>query len=315
MPHVTLIVNPAAGRASLLARQLPALEALLGRHGYTSQVLYTTAEEDSARMLASSVLAASSLVLACGGDGTVNGVVQGLAHTGTTLGVVPLGTADALAGSLGLPRDPGAALALLLTFRPRLIPLGCIGNERRTRFFVTMAGCGPSAALAHALAAGSHAKSRLGRAAYPLQAARLFLTRRWAAFQVNYRLPRSSVWHTAAAASVLVSRVPSLGGFLSRLTPRATLTSSTLHLQLVRPPAHLSLPAWFVASAAGLSNPWLQTLDVEEFRCAPLPGTRHPTLVRTLVQADAEPLGALPCTCSIVPDALNLLLPPGYPVN
>ena len=254
-------------------------------------------------MLAASSAGMSALVLACGGDGTVHGVVQGLAHTGTALGILPLGTANVLASNLGLPPDPLAALALQLPAESKPIPLGRVSTERGARFFVTTAGCGPSGALAQALAAASRSKARLGRSAYPLYAARLFATRRWPAFQADYRLPGSTRWERFEAASVLVSRVPSLGGFLSRLTPGASLCSPSLRAWLLPPPAHLTLPAWFAGASAGLPNPSVRQIEAEEIRCVPL--GRAPVLL----QADAEPMGATPCSFTIVPAALNMLVP------
>ena len=306
MPVATLIVNPAAGRARLLAAQVPLIEALLGQHGYSTSVLTTTPEADSAAVLAARASCDSALVLACGGDGTIHGVIQGLANTATALGVLALGTHNALAASLGLPNDPLAALRLLVTYIPRLIPLGQIETERATRYFVTMAGCGPSGALAHALAGVSGGKARFGRGVYPLQAARLFATRRWPAFRVEYRLA-DGTWLTSETSALLISRVPSLGGMFSRLTPGASLASPRLHAWLLRWPLQLSLPAWFATSLAGLANPWLQQIEADELRCTPL-GSRTRAL-GVLTQADAEPLGPLPCTMRIVPDALNLLMP------
>src|ERR1019366_1082219 len=114
MRLATLIVNPVATKASLLEAQMPAIRALLEHHGYGVSVVKTTSAKGFARDLAAAV-EPSALVLACGGDGTVHGVVQGLAGTEATLGIVPLGTANALARNLGLPLDPLAAIARLMT--------------------------------------------------------------------------------------------------------------------------------------------------------------------------------------------------------
>ena len=303
VPLATLIANPAAGRFPRLAAQLPAIEALLAAHGYTARLRQTTAAPDSAARLAREAIADSALVLACGGDGTVHGVVQGLAHIDIPLGILPLGTHNALASSLGLPPDPLAALARLLPTNPCLIPLGKLVTETDTRFFTTMAGCGPSGALAHALAAGSRGKRRLGRATYPLHAARFLATQRWPAFRVEYRAPGSTTWHSLDAASLLVSRVPSLGGLFARLTPGASLLSPSLHAYVLPSPLHVTFPTWFATSFTGMPNPWLRQLQAEEIRCTPI------AAAPVLLQADAEPLGALPASLRVVPGALNLLLP------
>ncbi len=298
----TLIVNPAAGGARRLTRQLPEISRVLSANGFEVRVLQTTAAADSAARLAAGARD-SAMVLACGGDGTVHGVVQGLAHSAVPLGMLPVGTANALARNLGLKMDPLAALRQLLTYKICRIPLGEMTTSKGTSLFAVMAGCGPDGALVHTLSRAN--KSRFGRVAYYGQAARLFMTRRWPAFQVEYRLADSDEWQRTSAAAVLASRIPDLGGLFSSLTPLATLTSPYLHVHLLRAPAHLSLPAWFALSRTPLPNPYVLALDVAELRCTPVAGP----IVRA--QVDGEPAGGLPASMRMVPDALSLLMPAG----
>jgi diacylglycerol kinase family enzyme len=302
-------VNPAAGRAGLLAEQLPAIESLLEGHGFRVEVVATTESRDSARELASIAAGMSSVVVACGGDGTVHGVIQGLARTPAALGILPLGTANALARNLQIPLDPLSAMARLLTYEPRLIPLGEMQTASRTGLFAVMAGCGPDGALVHALTEGGGAelKSRFGRQAYYAHAVRLFLTRRWPGFEVEMRRSGSGEWTRVRAVAVMASRVPDLGGLFSGLTPLASLTSARLRVHVLKAPSQVSFPAWFVLSRLGLPNRWLTTLDVEELRCTPVGDGGAPVFG----QADAEAMGAIPMTLRVVPDALWLLMPVG----
>ena len=299
MPHATLFVNPAAGGASALHALLASLKTLLAAHGYTSETIATVPGQIATQ--ARTAARRSALVLACGGDGTVHDVLQGVADTDAALGVLPLGTANVLARTLDLPLDPIAALARLLTYTPRSIPLGRIVTLTRTEFFAVMAGCGPDGALAHTHARRTTLKARFGRHAYYAQAAQLFLTRRWPAFQIEFRT--AAGWRTREAVAVMAARVPDLGGAFSGLTPLARLTSPTLHLKVLAGPAHLTLPTWFALSRLGLPNPWVTTVDVQELRCTPLLNRQ------VLAQADAEPMGALPVTLDVVPDAVRLLMP------
>ncbi len=302
MRHATLIVNPAAGRARLLRSQMPAIEQKLAAHGYTSTIVETTPAEGSAQQLAAHAAAISNLVLACGGDGTVHGVLQALAHTEATLGVVPLGTANALARNLTLPLDPLAAVTRLMTYTPRRIPVGQIETPHGTRYFAVMAGCGPDGLLVHTLSqpGAAQLKARFGRAAYYGHAARLFLTRRWSAFQVRFHVAGAADWREMHAVAVMTSRVPDLGGIFSGTTPLANLTDQRLHVQILHAPGWLSLPTWMLCGRFGLSNPWLTTVDADELLCEG-PGV--------YAQADAEPMGHLPMRLTVVPDALSLLMP------
>jgi diacylglycerol kinase family enzyme len=299
MRNVVLIVNPAAGRARLLAAQMPAIEALLLKHGYRAEAVETTAHEGSAAALAAEAARDCALVLACGGDGTVHGVVQGLAQTGVALGIVPLGTANALARNLKLPLDPLAAVTRLMSYEARTVPLGLIATPRATRWFCLMAECGPAGALVDAMAAGSRLKRRFGRVAYYLHAARLFLSRRWPVFRAEFR-GAAGEWQSADAVAMMACWVPDLGGLFSGVTHRASVMDGRLHMQAVRGPAWLSLPLWLLFGARG---PWVREIEADELRCTAI-GAR-----KVYVQADAEPLGVLPLELRVVKDALMMLLP------
>ena len=302
MRTVTLVVNPAAGRAGLLRRQMPAMAALLKARGYDAAFVETTAEDGSAAPIARQAAVDSDIVIACGGDGTVHGVLQGVAQTDAALGVLPLGTANALARNLGLPLDPLRALEQLLSYTPRRIPLGRIETGTHSRWFGAMAGCGPDGALVHSLsqAGAASLKRRFGRSAYYGHAARLFFTRRWPVFRVE--VPETG--QSMEAIALMASRVPDLGGVFSGVTRQASMTDPRLHLQVVRAPAWLSLPAWMACGRTGRPNPWVTTIQTSEVRCVPI-GDKP-----VYAQADAEPLGTLPMTLRVVPAALSLLMPP-----
>jgi diacylglycerol kinase family enzyme len=301
--NAALIVNPVSGRASLLRRRLPAIEAEFRKRKLRLQILYTTPEADSAAKLAQSVVGQAAMIIACGGDGTVHGVLQAIVHTQTALGVLPLGTANALARHLKVPLDPLCAVDCLLKASPTRVAVGSVASLTSSRFFLVMAGCGPDGALVRSLSgdAALRAKRRFGRASYYAQAGRLFLTRGWPGFQLEYRT--GDQWHTTAACAVLASRLPDLGGLFHGLTRRADFHAPTLHLQIIRPPAHLALAAWFTLSRMGVRHPLHRSVDVDEFRCTA--GAGNPTYA----QADAELLGPLPLSARVLPGALTLLVP------
>ncbi len=299
MRRAVLIVNPSAGRARLLAAQMPAIFALLAEHGFGAEAVETTADEGSATVLAAEAASNSALVLACGGDGTVHGVVQGLTQTGVAMGIVPVGTANALARNLKLPLDPLAAVTRLMSYEARAVPLGLITTPAATRWFCLMAGCGPAGALVDAMAAGSRLKRRFGRVAYYIHAARLFVTRRCPVFRVEFR-GAPGEWQSVNAVALMSCWVPDLGGLFSGVTHRASVMDERLHMQVVRGPAWLSLPLWMLFGARG---PWAREIEADELRCAALDERR------VYVQADAEPLGMLPLELQVVKDAVVMLMP------
>ena len=244
----------------------------------------------------------TDLLFACGGDGTVHEAVQGLAHhPSATLGVIPLGSANALARHLKLSLDPVEAALQQLSFVSTKISLGHVSFAsdagRSERYFLSLVGAGPDGMLVRELR--STAKQQSGRSAYYVRAARLFATTRFSPFNVT----ASGV--TQQAVSAMAVRISDLGGLFSPLTPAADLHHPQLQLTLTQSPAELSLPAWFGLSWVRLHalNPFTRTLFVDSFQCGE--GTRAPVSV----QADGEWLGHTPMSVTLVPDALRILLP------
>lgn len=310
MRRATLIFNPNAGRRRDLALLMPALVQVLADHGLTSESAPTTGPGTADTLASQAAASGTDIVFACGGDGTVREVLQGLVGTATALGIVPIGTANALARNLVISLDPIQAVAQQASVSPTRIAVGHISytnassNVPSTRYFTVIAGAGPDGALVHSLLTGQ--KSSMGRTAYYLHAARLFVTRRFPPFRVSYRLQGSEQWHDEIVVSIMAARISNLGGIFSRLTPGASLYSSSLRLFLVRPPAPISLPSWFLFGQLGMhrTNPRLRMLDVAELRCEPL----HPHQP-VHAQVDGEWIGSLPVSVKLIPDALSLLIP------
>lgn len=306
MRRAVLLWNPAAGSAGVFRRELAAMMRVFAEHGISVEVRETTPEAGSARRLASEAVGGADLVVACGGDGTVHDVLQGVAHTGACLGVLPFGTANALARNLGLPMRPVEALRRLLRYAPRELPLSVARTERETRWFTVMAGAGPDGRLVHEMARA--AKARAGRGAYYAEAARLFAMRRFPAFAVEYRLAGAVEWRRTEAVALMVSRVADLGGLFRGLTADSDLAHPHLVAKVLAAPAAMSLPAWFAGGQLGgrVRNPWLTTLLVEEIRCGSS-GTGE----EVYGQVDGEAVGMIPMSIRIEQSGLRLLMPTG----
>src|SRR6185437_4900054 len=107
------------------------------------------------------------LIIVGGGDGTLNSAAAGLVEAGLPLGVLPLGTANDFARTVGIPTDPKKAAKLIAIGSPSPIDLG----EVNGRLFFNVASIGFSAELAADLT--EQAKKRWGKLGYTLTAARL----------------------------------------------------------------------------------------------------------------------------------------------
>ena len=112
------------------------------------------------------------LVIVGGGDGTLNSAAPGLVHTGLPLGVLPLGTANDFARTVGQPLDPAEAAQVIVDGKEHYVDL----DEVNGHLFFNVASIGFSAELAGELSA--KAKKRYGVLGYGVVAARLFMRSR-----------------------------------------------------------------------------------------------------------------------------------------
>src|SRR5581483_6976971 len=143
---VAIIINPISGGARPNAAQRRARAAIdaVERHGDRPEV-FVTERPGHARELARAALARGvRLVIAWGGDGTINEVASALVFGEIPLGIVPAGSGNGLARELGVQTRPERAIASALASAPRPIDVGEVSG----RFFVNIAGVGFDAEVA-----------------------------------------------------------------------------------------------------------------------------------------------------------------------
>ncbi|THA68671.1 phosphatase PAP2 family protein [Streptomyces sp. A0958] len=160
--HTVVIVNPTVTEDE----QRETLRLVLEQHGrHAPRFVSTTADDPGGGQAAAAVREGASLVVVCGGDGTVRAVADRLAGTGTALAVVPCGTGNLLARNLGLLAGPAEALAAALSGSEHRIDLGRIGGDSLpATHFTAMSGAGLDAAMLENT--GSAAKAAIGWPAY-----------------------------------------------------------------------------------------------------------------------------------------------------
>jgi YegS/Rv2252/BmrU family lipid kinase len=210
-----LIVNPRSGGA---ARVLGPARDFAAREGAE---LRLTERPGHAGELAREALAdGCGLVVAVGGDGTVNEVAAALAGTGRLLGLVPGGSGNGLGRALGLHLPPAAALAVLKTGRPRRIDMGLADG----RPFFNVAGLGLEAELADRF----NRAARRGIAGYLRVAAGSLDLLRASRFTLTIGGARSEL----AATTVAVANGPQYGSN-ALIAPRARLDDGRLDITAV----------------------------------------------------------------------------------
>ncbi|HEY3397129.1 MAG TPA: diacylglycerol kinase family protein [Armatimonadota bacterium] len=153
-----IICNPHALHVSERAPRETVLH-LLAQVGLEAEVVTAHDRQETRQLTERAVAEGYDQVVAAGGDGTINSVLQGLVGSAVPLGVLPLGTGNALARYLGVI-NMRQALATLAAGTARAIDLGQIND----RYFAIMAGVGLSAQVSETL--GYPTKRGLGRLSY-----------------------------------------------------------------------------------------------------------------------------------------------------
>ena len=135
-----IIANPTSGSTGFPHpnRNFDETLAFLRKHGWKAEIWYTQSAGDGENLARKAVEQQVNLVIAAGGDGTINEIIQGLAGSETALGVLPSGTVNVWARELGIPLDDARARNVLVNGQTRRIDLGCING----RYFLLMVGIG-----------------------------------------------------------------------------------------------------------------------------------------------------------------------------
>jgi YegS/Rv2252/BmrU family lipid kinase len=271
----------------------------------------TTSPGSAIEQAQQAVTAGADTVIACGGDGTVNEVLNGLMLAGgqATLGVIPLGSGNLLATDLFLPRDTEAAARALLTYQAREVHPGAISFQTKhgpeKRYVIVAAGVGADAELMYLTAVGL--KERYGMYAYFMQMARMTLSHRFPMFQAEWQTENGDR-RKENVAMIMAVRANRFPGLLRRVRLGGSLTRSDYRLMIFKTAKVRHYLNFFASLATGFN--WnVRQIEVAYstwVRCTPLqPADQH----GIHCEADGELLGTLPVEVSIEPRTFKLLMP------
>ncbi len=311
MRKALLLCNPLSGRRR--GRRLADVEAALNvlrSSGVSVSTAATQVAGDATAQVKQAIADGCDTIFACGGDGTVHDVLQGLIGADAALGVIPLGTANSLAHDLGLPLSPASAARAALSAKPHRIAVGRVeyqnfDGERRSRYFTVAVGIGVDAHLFYKL--NPIAKRHLGMMAYYVKATRLWLTHRMENFEVE--ISDGSGAPRAEVSQLLAVRIQDFGGVLRELAPGASLHRDDLRLVLFHTRNRAAYLGYVVRGLVGArwKIPGIQLMHGSALSCRALSSDSSES--RILVEGDGELLGTLPAEISVVPNAVNLLVP------
>ncbi|MER5950413.1 diacylglycerol kinase family protein [Streptomyces sp. NPDC001904] len=221
-----VVYNPLSADAAVL----DTVRQSLSRHGYAdARLVETTADDPGRGQCVEARDAGASLIVVCGGDGTVQAAADALADSDVRLAVVPCGTGNLLARNLHLPLTPKKALDSALGGTAHRLDLGRVeGDGLPATHFAAMSGAGLDAAVMKTT--GSRAKAVIGWLAYALAVLRKVRSPR---MELTLRLDGEQPLHRTARM-VLIANVGTLQGGIC-LVPAARPDDGMLDLLILDP--------------------------------------------------------------------------------
>lgn len=260
----TVVINPIAGPGR--SRTLDACSALartsLGRAGYDVDVCITTGPDAAQSFASAAVDAGHELVVAWGGDGTVNGVGAALAGTTVAMAIIPGGSGNGLARDLGVPLDAPSAFEVAGTGTNRAIDAGELDGS----LFFNVAGIGLDASIADRMALPGARRGLLGYVAATLSELPAYRPRDYAiAFPGGDAAPISSPALFVALAN---SRQYGNG---AQIAPHALLDDGQIDIVVVRPLSLVGvasrIPAFFNGTLKADEQVFMRTAAEASISC------------------------------------------------
>jgi len=137
---VALIINPVA-KNTTKSKVQKAIDYIKSK-GFNLEVSYTKKTGDAEYIAKEYVKNSPHIIIAAGGDGTFNEVINGCVFSDIPVGILPFGTTNVLAKELNIPKNIKDALNIALYNKPNYVSLGKIESSLKSRYFVLMAGIG-----------------------------------------------------------------------------------------------------------------------------------------------------------------------------
>lgn len=291
-PSITLIANPAAKRAS--EKKIEHAVMLLRSAGYELNLHLTGKRGDAEELARRACLENAGLIIACGGDGTINEVINGAVYSGINIGIIPMGTTNVFAKELNIPEDIKGAVDRIVNGEPHSVSLGKISFTRYssliTRHFCLMAGIGFDADAVYGISGGM--KKYSGKCAYIASGLRMLF--RYSPVRLSFVVDGTAY----GGYSAIIGKASRYGGEF-KATPDADITKPELYACLMHGKRRLDVLRYVYGIVTGRH---LSFRDVTYLKALSLKidGTAH-------VQIDGDYLGTTPATVAIAENALKLV--------
>ncbi len=289
--RILLIINrhSRSGQTDLAAAQ-----AKLRQAGFTVEMVFPGSKRSITELIHDYRHNCDRIIIG-GGDGTLNAAAEALLASNLPLGILPLGTANDLARTLGIPLDPIAACEVISEGKLHWIDLGCVNGH----YFFNVAHIGFGVTLAHQLSA--EIKKRWGILGYARSAFAALRDR--SSFRAE--MLTNGRKHKTRCSQITVGNGRHFGGGLA-VAHDARIDDHTLHVWSLEP---LHLWELIALAPALLRGRHLEHRRVWHRRVQSIEiHTRKPMPVN----ADGEPVTHTPAKFHLLPSALAVYVPTNY---
>ncbi len=290
MDKLFVIFNPAArGEKSRRVRRFLETKA-----GPSVTLAPTQGSGDAKRLAARAVAQGYTVIVAAGGDGTINEVVNGIGASDVALGVLPLGTVNVFAQELHIPQKVDAAWSVIEDGHTRRIDLARADANGSTRYFIQLAGVGFDARAVRA--ASWELKKRIGPLSYVWAGLKTLSTK-----HVRVEVSANGGGPVGGVA-VLVGNGRFYGGRFA-LFPKARMDDGLLDVCVFETCGYLDVLRYGhgILRGAHIDLGGVKYFQAERLVC------NAPSA--TPFELDGEDAGDAPVTFSVVPGALRVVVP------
>lgn len=284
-----LIANPKAKRFS--ERGLSKAVDILSTKGFDVEVKETSFKGE-AEILARDLSHDYNIIIAAGGDGTFNEVINGLALTETKMAILPMGTTNVLAKELNIEEDVDGAIMRIINGREHVLSIGSITLQSPSisRYFCLMAGIGFDGEAVYGC--NETLKKFLGKGAYILSGLKILL--RYAPEPLTFNFDSM----VKKGYSAIIGKASKYGGHF-KITPDANLFKPDLYIFLMHNRKRMDILRYFLAIILGRHRS-LKDITYSRAKEINIEG-------RAKVQIDGDFIGHTPATIRVIPDAIRMV--------
>lgn len=293
MKRARIIYNPTSGR-ELFRKHLPEVLEQMEIAGYETSCHATTCEGDATTAAKAAVERGFDLIVAVGGDGTLNEVVSGMAEFDVRpkLGLIPMGTTNDFARAVHIPRDIRKAVEIIAKGETIPVDIGRMND----RYFVNIAGGGRLTELTYEVP--SKLKTVIGQMAYYLKGIEMLPSIRAS----NVRIEYDGEVFEDRAMMFLIGLTNSVGGF-EKLAPDASLNDGKFTLLILK---ELNIAEFIRVATLALRGEHLTDPHVIYTKASKVTVTSEE---RVLLNLDGEYGGVLPATFENLYRHIEVLVP------